>query len=105
MCNTDDVIKCRKCATQMKSSYGREARNDQSNCHIDSHGLIEGYGVHPLPSDYRVVHFKIQFSLNRTLFTYHPENDSIFYNKFGKKDQRVILIILDNSLNILKNTT
>ena len=31
MCNTDNVIKCRKCATQMKSSYGREARNDQSN--------------------------------------------------------------------------
>ena len=31
MCNTDDVIKCRKYATQMKSSYGREAQNDQSN--------------------------------------------------------------------------
>ena len=36
MCNTDDVIKCRKCATQMKSSYGREARNDQSNRCIES---------------------------------------------------------------------
>ena len=31
ICNIDDVIKCRKCAIQMKSSYGREARNDQSN--------------------------------------------------------------------------
>ena len=27
ICNTDEVIKCRKCATQMKSSYGRETRN------------------------------------------------------------------------------
>ena len=35
MRNTDDVIKCRKCATQMISSYGREARNDQSNRRID----------------------------------------------------------------------
>ena len=34
MCNKDDVIKCRKCATQMLSSYGREARNDQSNRRI-----------------------------------------------------------------------
>ena len=34
MCNTDDVIKCRKYATQMKSSYGREARNEQSNRRI-----------------------------------------------------------------------
>ena len=34
MSDTDDVIKCRKCATQMLSSYGREARNDQSNRRI-----------------------------------------------------------------------
>ena len=39
MCNTDDVIKCRKCATQMKSSYGCEARNDQLNRRIVSLGL------------------------------------------------------------------
>ena len=34
MGDTDGVIKCRKCATKMKSSYGREARNDQSNRRI-----------------------------------------------------------------------
>ena len=34
MSDTDDVIKCRKCARQMISSYGREARNDQSNRRI-----------------------------------------------------------------------
>ena len=66
--------------------YGRDSRNDQSNRCIDSHELIEGYGVHPLPSDYRVVHFKIPFRFkNRTLFTFHIGNNSIFYNKFGKR--------------------
>ena len=35
MCSTNDVIICRKYATQMKSSYGRDARNDQSNRRID----------------------------------------------------------------------
>ena len=34
-CSTNDVIICRKYATQMKSSYGRDARNDQSNRRID----------------------------------------------------------------------
>ena len=33
MCNTGDVIKC---ATQMISSYGREARNYQSNRRIEA---------------------------------------------------------------------
>ena len=28
-CGSLQTIKCRKCATQMKSSYDREARNDQ----------------------------------------------------------------------------
>ena len=32
--------------------------------------------------------------------TFHPENDSISYDQLGKKDDRDILIILDNSLNI-----
>ena len=34
MCNTDGVIRCRKCTTQTKTSYGREARNNQSNRRI-----------------------------------------------------------------------
>ena len=34
VCNTDGVIKCRKCTAQMKSSYGRETRKDQSNRRI-----------------------------------------------------------------------
>ena len=40
MCNTDDVIKCRKYTTQMISSYGRESRNDQSNRRIDKIGFL-----------------------------------------------------------------
>ena len=44
-----------------------------------------------------VVQYKISISINGTFFTCHTENDSISYNKFGRKDERV----LDNSLNTL----
>ena len=52
MCNTDDVIKCRKCATQMKSSYGPEARNDLSNRRNDAYSngtspvIVQPLGLH-----------------------------------------------------------
>ena len=48
-----------------------------------------------------VVQYNISISINGTFCTCHTENNSISYNKFGKKDERVILIILDNSLNTL----
>ena len=48
--NTDHVLKCRKCAIQMMSSYGREARNDQSNRRTETF-LLSFLMLHP-PKDF-----------------------------------------------------
>ena len=45
---------------------------------------IDRYGVHPPLSDYLVVRKVKQYKIPiRLIGTFHPENDSIFYNQFG----------------------
>ena len=62
MCNIDDVIKCREYATHMKSSYGHETRNDQSNRHIERQNLnnLEKYNVELLTHKARRATYNLQ---------------------------------------------